>query len=213
MSLPYDSKEQLNVALAEDAFRQVINHESQHLYQQQQNVNGLPAPTLQSMQPIPQEQSFGYNQNYQHEQSHHIQPIPQEQSLQYQPNLPSEMGQPTNSPNLGMSTKSDDIRSQLKNINDQSTMTPTIQPSMYDIPQQRPNIQPSMYAIPQQRHTRQHQRPNFQPSRNIVNTSYNINRNIRSNLYNIPISNKDEENNWLTILIVFIASFLLLSCK
>ena len=236
MSLPYDNNEQPNVALAEDAFRQVVNHESQHLYQQQQNVNALPAPTLQSLQPMPQEQSFGYNQNIQQEQSYqtqptqhiqpmpqehsfgynqniqqeqlyqtqpsqHIQPLPQEQSFGYQPNLPSEMGQPTNIPNLDTNTKSDDIRSQIKNINSQPTMTPTSQPLMYAIPPQRPTRQ----SRPQ--------RPTFQPSRNIVNTSYNINRNIRSNLYHLPRSNKDEENSWLTILIVFIASFLLLSCK
>ena len=198
MSLPYDNNEQPNVALAEDAFRQVVNHESQYLYQQQQNTNALPTPALQSMQPMPQEQSLQYNQTYMQEQPmqhiHQEQPMHQEQSFQYEPHVLPDIGNPINTPSQVMNIKSDDIRNQLKNINISSNTRPTFQP----------------------------QQPTFQPRRQVVNNSYGIrqntvdvakNINIRGNLYGQPISNKDEENRWLTILIVFIASFLLLSCK
>ncbi len=65
MSLPYQTRSESevpNVAIAEEAFRHVINHENQYLYEQQENPNAF--SSMSNNFPIQQEQPMITDMGY-----------------------------------------------------------------------------------------------------------------------------------------------------
>ena len=174
-----------NLALVEDAFRQVVNHEHQNqeenqfVYQQQYDLtnkgNSLDFPSLERE---------GEGINYSRQTS-------QENDYNDQYTISSPY-----SPKLII--KSDDIRQQIRNLAQSDQQNGSV---VSQLPHNITNRQ----GIPK----KNDQKVNISNNQNLSPTIIpKANQNV------IPISNmsnREEENRWLIVLIIFITLFLLLS--
>ena len=163
MSSPYQIDTTTpNVALAEDALRQVINDETHHLYGEQPNnfIAKLETPSV-SFNPTCQSNPSPQYQQHQHPQL--------QQPQQSQPEINSDL-----------------IRQELRDITNKHRQLPPQLP-----PQVPPQVPPQLP-------------PQLSSQLQSILSKYN-NINYRST--------NEEENNWITVLIIFITVFLLLSCN
>lgn len=216
-SLPYQiDSGSPNVALAEDAFRQVVSSETQFLSNEQPNVHSLRQKKPKSSNNLPA-------------------------SFSVIPDINDSLGFPSNNsfnrPNPPISSppnpftqyssqeeqiSSDIIRQELKNLNVGNNNNT----NNYDTNQERINVQElgnnqtkninlnqnfaRDFGIDLNRPINQ---PKNQPQNIGIKRNYStpiVRQNTKSTNF---ISETEEENKWMTILIIFVTFFLIMACR